>query len=75
MTTTDFSAAKRFRRRHGFDPAGRAFLSIAGAMFGAVAANIAAKIYRECYYRPYGYDGCGPYPYDPRRYHHDGYPY
>ena len=65
-TVTDLSAAKkkRYRARRGLDPAGRAFLGIAGAMFGAAAAGIAADNYRERYWshRPYGYYGYG-YPY------------
>src|SRR5262249_47242737 len=66
VTATDLSAAKkRYRAHRGIDPAGRAFLGIAGAMFGAVAANIAAENYRDRYYRPYGYYGYGPYPYRP----------
>src|SRR5690349_7651547 len=73
-TTTDLSAAKRYRGRRGIDPAGRAFLGIAGAMFGMVTANIAADRYRERYYQPYGYYGYGPYPYRPGPYYY-GYPY
>jgi hypothetical protein len=71
---TDLSAAKRYRGRRGIDPAGRAFLGIAGMMAGAIAANIAADRYRERYYQPYGYYGYGPYPYRPGPYYY-GYPY
>jgi hypothetical protein len=81
-TVTDLSAAKkkRYRARRGLDPAGRAFLGIAGAMFGAAAAGIAADNYRERYWshRPYGYYGYG-YPYGgyyaPGPYYYGVYPY
>jgi hypothetical protein len=79
-TVTDLSAAKKKRYRRGLDPAGRAFLGIAGAMFGAAAAGIAADNYRERYYshRPYGYYGYG-YPYGgyyaPGPYYYGAYPY
>lgn len=82
-TVTDLSAAKkRYRARRGIDPAGRAFLGIAGTMFGVVAANIAAERYRDRYYRPYGYYGYqgygypyGGYHYAPGPYYYGGYPY
>jgi hypothetical protein len=75
-TVTDLSAAKkRYRGRRGIDPAGRAFLGIAGTMLGIVAANIAADRYRERYYQPYGYyGGYGYAPYRPAPYYY-GYPY
>jgi hypothetical protein len=82
VTVTDLSAAKkkRYYRHRGMDPAGRAFLGIAGAMFGAAAANIAADRYRERnrYYAPYGYYGYGaPYGgyYAPGPYYYGAYPY
>jgi hypothetical protein len=84
-TATDFSAAKkkRYYRHRGLDPAGRAFLGIAGAMFGAAAAGIAADHYRERhrYYAPYGYGypyGGYGYPYGgyaPGPYYYGAYPY
>lgn len=82
-TVTELSAQKkRYRHRRGMDPAGRAFLGIAGAMFGAAAASIAADRYRERYYRPYGYYGYqgygypyGGYQYAPGPYYYGVYPY
>lgn len=79
-TATDLSAAKRYRGRRGIDPAGRAFLGIAGAMLGVAAAGIAADRYRHNY-GYYGYDGYGygygyrPYPYRPGSYYYGYYPY
>ncbi len=78
-TVTDLSAAKkRYRGRRGIDPAGQAFLGVAGLMFGAIAANIARDRYRERYYQPQGYYGYGPgygygyapYQYGPRNYYY-----